>query len=259
MNLYEAMFVRKSVRDYHMEALDDKTLEHIKGYLAQLKPYKTNIEYEFKIIDATKDEDKLKGMFHVKAPYDLVFTSELKQDYLLNAGYLMHQISLYLTARDIGCCYQGGIHPNSDLKTELKYEYVIALAFGKSSKSIYRPASKAKRLDEKSLVVYKEEVDENVKNIIHAAILSPSSLNNQPWRFVVYHNRIHLFCKKARFFTSVLSDTKLIDMGIVLASIMQAADEMWMDAVFTKSEAYQNKELKNTEYVTTVILKDKVF
>lgn len=259
MNLYEAMFVRKSVRDYSMEALDDKTLEHITNYLTQLKPYKTSIEYEIKIIDARKDSDKLKGMFHVKAPYYVLFTSELKADYLINAGYILHQLSLYLTARDIGCCYQAAIHPTHELKSELKYDYVMALAFGKSPKSIYRPANKAKRLDADSLIVYKEEVDENIKNILHAAILSPSSMNNQPWRFVVYHNRIHLFCKKSRFFTSVLTDSKLMDMGVVMTSIVQAADEFWMDISIIKSEAFQNKELKNTEYIATFLLKDKVF
>lgn len=258
MNLYEAMFVRKSVRDYQMEALEDLTLDHINGYLAQLKAYKNNIAYDIRVIESTKQES-LKGFFHVKAPYYLVLSSELKSDYLINAGYLLHQMSLYLTARGIGNCYQGGVRPTPELREELPYEYVAALAFGKSPKSIYRPANKARRLAEESLVVYKEEVDENMKNIIRAAILSPSSLNNQPWRLVVYHNRIHLFCKKAHYLTSVLSDAKLIDMGVVIASITQAADEMWMEASITKSDVFTNKELKNTEYIATIVLKDKVF
>lgn len=259
MNLYEAMFVRKSVRNYTMEALEEKLLEHINSYVEQLKPYKSNIEYDIIIVDNTKEDSKLKGLFHVKAPYYLLISSELKQDYLTNAGYLMHQMMLYLTAKGLGTCYQGGIRPTAELKAELKYDYVIAIAFGYSEKNIYRDPEKAKRLSEDSLVVYKEEVSENVKEIMQAAILSPSSLNNQPWRFVVYRNRIHVFCKKARFFTSVISDMKLIDMGIVLADIVQAADELWMDAIITKSEVFSNKELKNTEYITTVMLKDKVF
>lgn len=259
MNLFEAMFVRKSVRDYRMEALDDKTLDHIRGFLAQLKPYKSSIAYEIRIVDNTKEENSVKGKFRVKAPYYLILSSELKTDYLINAGYLMHQIALYLTARDIGCCYQGNITPNRELRDQLPYDYVIALSFGKSPKSIYRTEGKAKRLSEDSLVVYKEDVDENVRTIVKAAIMSPSSLNNQPWRFVVYHNRIHIFCKKTRFFTTVLSDSKLIDMGIVLCSMMIAADELWLDAALIKSEAVENKDLKNTEYITTIVLKDKVF
>lgn len=258
MNLYEAMFVRKSVRDYAMEALDDKTLEHIRAYLSQLKPYKTSIAYDIRLVEAIGDHP-MKGRFQVKAPYYLVFSSELKNDYLINAGYLMHQMALYLAAREIGCCYQGRIRPDVELRAELPYDYVIALAFGTSTKSIYRPVNKAKRLYEDSLVVYKEEVSDAMKKIIYAAIMSPSSMNNQPWRFVVYHNRIHLFCKKARFLPSVLGDIKLIDMGVVLENISQAADEMWMDVNFVKSDAIISKELKNTEYITTIVLKDKVF
>lgn len=259
MNLYEAMFVRKSVRNYNMEALEEKLLNHITSYIEQLKPYKSNIEYDIIIVDNTNENEKLKGLFHVKAPYYLLISSELKQDYLINAGFLMHQMMLYLTARGIATCYQGGIKPNSELKSKLKYDYVIAIAFGKSDKSMYRSPEKAKRLSEDSLIVYKEEVSENMKVIMQAAILSPSSMNNQPWRYVVYRNRIHVFCKKARFFTSVVSDMKLIDMGIALANIVQAADELWMDAILTKSEVFSNKELKNTEYITTVMLKEKVF
>lgn len=259
MNLYEAMFVRKSVREYEMEALEDKTLSQITAFLSQLKPYRSSIDYKITIIDNTKEEGKLKGLFHVKAPYYLVLTSELKQDYLINAGYLLHQMSLYLTARDIGNCYQSGVHLNDELKEQLPYEYVFALAFGKAKKSIYRPSTKAKRLSESHLVVYKEEVDENVKNVMKAAILSPSAFNNQPWRFVVYHNRIHLFCKKSHLFHSVLSDTKLIDMGVILTNITQAADELWLESAFLTSEVFSKKELKNTEYITTIMLSDKVF
>lgn len=259
MNLYEAIFVRRSVRDYQMESLDESTLEHIRGYISQLKPYKSSIGYEMMIVDNKKEDSKFKGLFQVKAPYYLVISSELKQDYLANAGYLIHQMVLYLTAKNIATCYQGGVRPTSELKSQIKYDYVIAVAFGKSPKSIYRPCDKAKRLDEDSLVVYKEEVTESMKTIIKAAILSPSSMNNQPWRFVVYRNRIHIFCKKARFFTNVLSDSKLIDMGIVLETITEAADELWMEVSIIKSEAVMSKELKNTEYITTVILKDKIF
>lgn len=89
MNLYEAMFVRKSVRNYDMEALEEKLLENITSYIEQLKPYKSSIEYEMIIVDNTKEEEKFKGLFHVKAPYYLLISSELKQDYLTNAGFLM--------------------------------------------------------------------------------------------------------------------------------------------------------------------------
>lgn len=257
--MFEAMFVRKSVRDYQMEELDDKTLSQIRSFMSQLKPYRNSIEYKITIIDNTKEDKKLKGMFRVKAPYYLVLSSELKQDYLINAGYVLQQLALYLTAKDIGCCYQGGIQPTQELKDNLPYEYVIALAFGKGKKSIYRPSNKAKRLPEDRLAVYKEEVDENIKTIMNAAILAPSSLNNQPWRFVVYHNRIHIFCKKSHLFRHTIGDMKLIDVGIVLANISQAADELWIESTHLKSEVFSNKELKNTEYVTTVLLTDKVF
>lgn len=255
MNLYEAIFARKSVRHFEMEELEDTTLSNIRSYMNQLIPYKSSIGYEMQIVK----EAQLKGMFHVKAPYYLIFSSELKQDYLVNAGYLLHQMVLYLTAKNIGTCYQGGVHPSKSQKDSLKYDYVIAIAFGKSSSDIYRLSEKAKRLAPESLIVYKEEVSENMKKIMKAAILSPSSVNNQPWRFVVYSNRIHVFCKKSYFLKSVISDLKLIDMGIVLETIAQAADELWLDTTMVKLDQVKNMDLKKTEYITTILIKEKLF
>lgn len=242
-----------------MDALEDKTLAHIENFINTLRTYRDSIEFELKIVENLNKDSGLSGAFHVKAPYYLILTSELKQDYLVNAGFIMQQMVLYLTAMNIGSCYQGGIKPSQKLKSLLKYDFVIAVAFGKSPNDIYRSPEKAKRLKEERLTVYKEEVDDLMKTIVSAGILAPSSLNSQPWRFVVYKNRIHVFCKKARFLSNVLNDLKLIDTGVMLANVSQAADELWLSDSFIKMDSFKEKTFRNNEYITTVVLKEKVF
>lgn len=259
MNLYEAIYQRRSVRSYNMEPLEEKTLAHIENFMKSLRAYRDNIEYEIKIVENLKEDSGLGGAFQVKAPYYLILTSEFKQDYLINAGFIIQQMVLYLTAMNIGTCYQGAIKPKSKLKSKLKHDFVIAIAFGKSSKDIYRTPEKAHRLSEERITVYKEEVDDLMKTIISAGIYSPSSMNSQPWRFVVYKNRIHVFCKKARFLSVILNDMKLLDIGVMLANLSQAAEELWLSDSFVEVDSFKEKNFRNNEYITTVVLKEKIF
>lgn len=259
MNLYEAIYQRRSVRNFVMEPFEEKTLNHIQNFMNYLRTYRDSIEFDFKIVENLKEESGLSGTFQVKAPYYLILSSELKQDYLINAGFLMQQMVLYLTAMNIGTCYQGAIKPNTKLKSKLKYEFVTAIAFGHSPKDIYRAPAKARRLSEEQTTVYKEEVDDLMRTLISAALLAPSGMNSQPWRFVVYKNRIHVFCKKTRIFGNVLNDMKLLDIGVMLANISQAADELWLTDSFTKFDSIKEKKFRNNEYITTVVLKEKVF
>lgn len=256
MNLNEAIYVRKSIRNYYMQELEPSVISNINSYIQRLQPLKPEIGFDFLLYDNINSDIKINGMFLAKAPYYLILSSEYREDYLLNAGYLMQQMVLYLTAKNIGTCYQGAFKPNEYVKSKLKYDYVIAIALGKSESDIYREPRKAKRFKQKEITVYKEEIGEDMKLLIKAACISPSSLNNQPWRFVVYKNRMHVFCKKGHFNKIVLSDNKLIDIGIMLSNIAIAADELWINIVFSDLEQIKERQFNNVEYITSVFMKE---
>ena len=59
--------------------------------------------------------------------------------------------------------------------------------------------------------------------ILEAARLAPSSMNSQPWRFVVYDNRIHIFSKKHS--AEQLKKWDEVNFGIMFANLMVAAEE----------------------------------
>ncbi len=194
------------------------------------------------------------GPFTVKAPYYICISSEKKGDYLINAGYMMEQISLYITSKGLGTCFLGGAAPGKGLKDTMRYDYVISLAFGIPSGTLYRDSHEAKRLDEEELVVYKEDVDSDIRQMITAARLAPSSLNNQPWRFVVYKNRIHIFIRKNIALYKVMDSINKIDIGIMLANLLIAAEELWIDVSISKLDSLKNKDFKNNQYVLTMII-----
>lgn len=255
MYLYEAILVRKSVKNYYMDQLDQTMLNNILNFANHLSMLFEGQQVQYKIVDYSNTDSKMLGIFSVKAPYYFVIGSDGSNQSLMNSGYLIQQISLYLTSKGIGSCLLGK-KKLSKLTTEgLEYETGLVLAFGKAKDNVYRDSRKVKRLDEKELCIYKCEPDANLKALMKAARLSPSSMNLQPWRFVLYENRIHVFCKKDIFHGKSHEDVRNIDIGIVIAHLMIAAEELWIDATVKKLDNISNKYFKNNEYMISVILK----
>ena len=254
MNMFETIFSRKSIRSFYQEIIDWEIIEDILKFADGLPMLTKDIEVEFKLISNIEKNQGFNGPFAVKAPYYISLSSEMKDDYLLNAGYLMQQLSLYIEAKGLGTCFLGAASPGWPLKNTMKYDYVIALAFGKSKEPLYRDSVLAKRSPENELVIYKEEVSPDVRKMLDAARLAPSAYNTQPWRFVVYKNRIHIFVKKNPWFVRPLDKLKMIDIGIMLANMTIAAEELWVDIKLSKSDAMISKSLRNNEYVLTVLI-----
>lgn len=257
MNLYEAIFVRRTVRKYKMESLDQNLLSSIKNFAENTPGLFEGIQVEYRLLEHSELKKNFSGALTVKAPYYLVIYSENIKGYQMNAGYLCQQISLYLTAKGIGSCYLGMLKPKkqkqgSNIADNAQLEYVITLAFGKAVNEVYRASDKAKRLPLKDIAIFKTEVNKNVKLMIQAARLSPSSMNSQPWRLVVYDNRIHIFCKKNIFLTGVLNEVKLIDIGICLAHLLVTAEELWIDVKTIHLDNINNISFKKNDYVISV-------
>lgn len=245
-----------------MELLEDRTLEQFEHFLGQAEALRSNIKTEFKIVTCVEQAGRTQDSFPkggTKAPYYLIITSELKQDYLLNAGFLMQQAVLYLTARGIATCYQGIASFADEITSEMEGEYVTAVAFGRPKGEVYREPQKLKRQADEKMIVWKEEPGENLRMIMKAAVAAPSACNLQPWRFVAYENRVHLFCRKNSMFQAVLSDIRLLDMGIMIANLYTAAEELWLDVSFSRSEMLAEKRFQNNEYITTAVFREKIF
>ena len=58
MNLYEAIFLRKSVRNYEMEAISLEILQEIQEFYTQIEGLNPGIRTEISIIDNTKGQNK---------------------------------------------------------------------------------------------------------------------------------------------------------------------------------------------------------
>lgn len=253
MNLYEAIFVRKSVRNYSMESLNTQTLDKIRAHYKELTSLFGNIDTDISILDNRKGQQKVISFLSVKAPYYLAFYSEEAPRSLMNMGYMMEQMVLYLCSIGIGTCYIGSNRVKKTQLTKDGKNLVGIIAFGKSKGSHVRKQSEAKRLSLDELCIFKEVPRQWMKQLLEAARLSPSSMNRQPWRFVVYDNRIHIFSK--RYSVEQLRKWDEVNFGIMFANMMVVAEELWLDVDLIKLEDISQKNFSNNQYVLSAILK----
>ena len=90
--------------------------------------------------------------------------------------------------------------------------------------------------------------------MMQAARLAPSSFNSQPWRFMVYQNRIHVFVRKELIPMGCKKNLVWLNMGIMLCHISLAAEECWRDIDFERKDNIAAKEFKNNQYFLSIIL-----
>ena len=101
--------------------------------------------------------------------------------------------------------------------------------------------------------MFKEVPRQWMTQMLEAARLSPSSMNSQPWRFVVYDNRILIFSKKHS--VEKLRKWDEVNFGIMFANMMVAAEELWLDVDLIRLGDISQKNFSNNQYVLSAILK----
>lgn len=257
MNQYEAIFLRKSVRQFQMEAVDEKVLHGIAAFYEEIKPLFPGIDTEIGITENTEGRKVTKGFFGLNAPYYLSVYSEKRDRSDMNAGYIAEQICLYMMTVGLGSCILGSGALQDAPKVRGNKEFVILIAFGKPKGSLYRRAADAKRLPMKELCVYKDQPKKWMMQVMEAARLAPSSQNHQPWRFVVVGHRIHIFCKNGNMDRPKKWDE--FNFGVMFAHIAVASEELWLDVDLIRLENISQKNFRMNQYVLSAIVKAPIW
>lgn len=255
MNLYDAIYTRRSVRNFRTEPIEDKILKEIPEFLDEITPLFPEIRTEVVIYESIDKKEKFSGFSNVNAPYYAVIFAEEKEKSDMNAGFIMEQLSLFLTTKGIGSCFMGTIKKRDRDMEESGMRCVIVMGFGLSKTSVVRRDYEAKRLSMEELCAIKEKPKSWVKAMLEVARLAPSSFNSQPWRFVVYENRIHVFSKKPVVSHSTLGKFNEFNFGVMFAHVLVASDEIWADVDLIKLDNITHKTIPNNQYVLSILAK----
>lgn len=228
--LYDVIFHRKSVRKYDMEPLSEEVFAEVTAYAKSIKPLDANLKYDFSYLGA-KD---VKNLLPIKAPHYICIYSEKQDPYLMNAGFVLQELDLYLSAQGMGTCWLGMAKPAKEVpQNQNGLSFVIMLAFGKALEPVHRERVedfKRKTLDQITDLKNAEELLEPVR-------LSPSATNSQPWYFSgsldeVVVSRVKLGMVKAVVYNTM----NRIDMGIALKHLMLSAEHVGRTALIDFDE-----------------------
>ena len=247
-DLYPVIFKRKSVRKFEKKPLEASVLEGIQQQISKLEPLFPEVKTEVAILG----EKEMGGIFSIKAPHYLAIYSEEKEGHLLNAGYILQQMDLYLSKEGIGTVWLGLGKPQENLKAKNGLPYIITVAFGNANETLHRS----------SVSEFKRKAATEISSVsgapilVEAVRLAPSSTNNQPWYLEGSGGEISVFCKKMSKVKNTFFPLgkKLIatDMGIALCHLKIAALHLEKDMDFKKENKSSNKDY---DYVITAMLK----
>lgn len=257
MNQYDAIFVRRSVKSFRAETISDKSISQILNFANYITGISGKNTVNFEIWSSGEKDKMIEHHFSVKAPYYFVLSASDKVDRFLNLGFVMEQVALYLVTKDLGSCFTG-LRKVKELNGKEEDKIIAVLAFGVPvDESAY--AKRQRILPLEHVCVFKDRTDPNIKDMLCAAMLAPSRMNSQPWRFLVVNNRIHVFRKRERLaFKSSSADWyHEFDIGMMLANLLIAGEELWYNTDIVKSENIAEKELKNNLYMFTVVVTEQ--
>jgi nitroreductase len=235
MDLFDAMWVRKSVRSYSDERLSPETLEAIKDFIEKAERLHPEIDLQIKLFEEgprlTEVMSGFIGNFgKAKAPYFLVVTSEPAPGYMENAGFAVEQVVLKLTTLGLGTCWLGGHIKSIDtlegiVEVPENHKPVVLISFGAPAAGtdlLRKSPGDAKRKPLAELA--SGSPDETWTALLEAARIAPSAMNSQPSRFVPDGERLHVYRTKPKgLMAKPLEAINPLDMGIALSHIKVAA------------------------------------
>jgi nitroreductase len=244
-DLYEAIFKRKSIRNYDSAPMDQNHLEEISKNLSALNPMSPEIKTEFKII--SPDQVTRKSMN--KAPHFIAAFSEAKDAYKTNIGFMLQQMDLYFSATGIGSCWLGLPQPTKEVKKSSNLEFIILMSFGNSKETLHRTSVsqfKRKPLPEITNI-------EGADVLLEPARLAPSAINLQNWYFTGDKNLIHAYSSKPGFLRNIAGGSYFpVNMGIAICHLQLAAEHLgWKTKIMFEQERDKNPP-KDREYITSL-------
>ena len=107
MNLYQMIFKRRSIRKFKYEAVPEQLIKDVLAFADRVATLCPEISTKMEIKENIGKDLPVKGLWKVEAPYYLVFYSEEKDCWMMNAGYVLEPVLLYMTGKGLGTCYLG--------------------------------------------------------------------------------------------------------------------------------------------------------
>lgn len=230
MNYKKLILDGRSVRDFKEKAIEAECFNEIESYIKKSKRLLPEVNIELKIFDSRETYEKLKNVagyngHMIKAPSYAVILSDVKQGYIENSGYIGERLILKARDLDIDSCWvtfndSEIIKEKLDISSNKEVTAIIALGYG-IDKTIKNKSGSERLGVEKIVYMDKWGINTSIDELEERGLLdafsyarmAPSTLNRQPWRFIIDGGKIILAVKKDDFTSNY---ERGIDAGIAM-------------------------------------------
>lgn len=180
-----------------------------------------------------KDVEKISTYGVVKnAPNYLVTVCKNTREGMIDCGYVVEKLMLFLESKGISTCWLGGTYKRNQLNVPVgEGEFIpiispIGYAAKKrtfSDRTVRRIAKSNSRIDFNQLFFmnsFNEAIENNqLKKRLEYVRIGPSASNKQPWRIIVdNHDIAHLYIERTPNYGygKLGYDIQMVDMGIAM-------------------------------------------
>ena len=249
MNYKNLIKNRKSTRDYKPDAVDDRKLQALISYFHQATKLIPEIKMEIFLLQNGNDVfERLDGKAGyngrmIKAPGYILIASEDKDGYMENTGFVGENMILKAADEGIDTCWitfesSSLIKDALELDTDKEITGIIAVGYGIDKKKVLHTIAIGDNYSKADIQIIKDNTSfrYSVEDIVflkewgrHADYsileqrgiaeaftylrLAPSTLNHQPWKFIIDDSAMVLTIKDNK--DTNIKEEK-IDAGIVM-------------------------------------------
>lgn len=275
MELYDAIFYRKSIRNYSNTKIKALLMEEVKDICSNITYLNEDLNIKAHVIDRGHLIHFLMGKkCMVKAPHYILVTSNKGDDYLQNIGFAMEKVILQLTTLGIATCWLecdlkrediiefvkledyceaneldkelDEVNEGVDLEKEKEEHPYVIIAFGYPEKSNELFRNLDSKVDREKVKDISKKVDKSFIDCLESVRMAPSVKNCQPWFFINDKKGFHIYEKSQK---RSLDNMSKISMGIGLRHFDLACERHDIEITYEKTDA---KKRIGKEYFTSI-------
>lgn len=272
MELYDAIFYRKSIRSYANKKIKAPLMEEVKNICSNITYLNEDLNIKAHVIDRGHLIHFLMGKkCKVKAPHYILVTSDKGDDYFQNIGFAMEKVVLQLTTLGLGTCWlecnlkredivefvnlesnyednEVAEYENEELEiVNLEHPYaIIAFGYPEKSEELFRKIDS--KVDREKVKDISKKVDNHFIDCLEAVRMAPSVKNCQPWFFINDKKGFHIYEKSQK---KSIDNMSKISMGIALRHFDLACKNKDIQVRYEKIDC---KKRVGKEYFTSICI-----
>lgn len=274
MELYDAIFYRKTTKSYSNKIIKKQLLEEIKKLCGNITYLNNDLNIKAHLIERGHLIHFLIGKESgVKAPHYILITSNKGEDYLQNVGFAVEKLILELTCLGVGTGWLKCQLKREDVKEfvqldEIDSEYdddedidvdentiehpisLLAIGYPDEYERLFRKSKRS--YDRKKIKEICKDFNPKWNDIIEGLRVAPSIMNKQPWVLKEKDYGFDLYENIPRERLKIEDENK-ISMGAALRHFDICCKEKDLEVEYVKKSV---KNRRKKEYFISIVDKN---